>query len=139
MSYRIVKIPALSAVLALSVISVACDGPSRPTPLPSPTPTPTPTPVVELNYTISGAVTEMTEGAPIPVEGMRVTVSSSPESVLTDAAGFYSFPGIKTATGTVSADKEGYFIAMVSFTATANTRLDIRVKRVVTYVLSGMA
>src|SRR5688500_10954220 len=28
---------------------------------------------------------------------------------------------------------------MVSFTATANTRLDIRVKRVVTYVLSGMA
>jgi hypothetical protein len=134
MSCRILKFNSLAGLLALSVISVACDGPNPPTPIPSPTPTP-----IELNYTISGAVTEMTEGGPMPVLGMRVTVSSSFRSALTDANGFYSIPGITTATGSVSAAKDGYITVTTPFTATADTRLDIRVERFVPYTLSGMA
>ena len=93
MSYRIVKISAFASVLALSVISVACDGPKIPTH--------TFTPVVELNYTISGAVSEMTEGGPVPVQGMRVALSASTRAVLTAASGFSSFLGTPTLKGSL--------------------------------------
>ena len=120
-------------MLALSVMSVACGPPTWDPPDPPPPPPP------PLNYTISGAVTEMTETGPVPVEGMRVTVSSTTLSAMTDANGLYSIPGIKTTSSAVSATKDGYTTVTTVVTATADTRLDIRVARIVTYTLSGMA
>src|SRR6185436_13109379 len=103
MSYRILKTNVLASVLALSVLSVACE--NAPT---APDPTPTPTPVVELNYTISGAVTEMTETGLVPVHGARVMVFSTVQSAITDANGFYSIPGVRVRTGLLTVTKDGY-------------------------------
>lgn len=136
MSYRIVKTSALASLLALSALNAACVGPTPPTPIPSPTPTPTP---VGLNYTVSGAVTEMTEEGLTPVEGMRVRVSSSIESAMTDANGFYSLPGVRASSDFVTVTKDGYVQVSTPLKATADTRLDIRVQRIVYYTLSGMA
>jgi hypothetical protein len=81
----------------------------------------------------------MSETGPVPVEGVRVTVSASNQVAMTDGNGFYSIAGVKAADGFVSAIKEGYSTATAVFRATADTRLDIRVERIVTYTLSGMA
>jgi hypothetical protein len=134
MSHRILKIGVLASVVALSVLSAACDGPTRPADA-----VPTPTPVVAVNYTVSGAVTEVTEGGPMPVEGARVMVSLTVQSAITDANGFYSIPGVRVSTAFVTVIKDGYVQVNTPLTATTDTRLDLRVVRIAYYTLSGMA
>ena len=132
MSYRVPKPTLLASVLALSVIAAGCDsGPTRPGPVP------TPTPPVGVIHSVSGAVTEMTEGGPVPVEGVRVEESSTHQSAMTNANGFYSMSGIQATNSSLLASKVGYVTVTTPLIATADTRLDIRVTRVVTYTLSG--
>ena len=137
MSCSSVKTTIRASVLAVAVMSVGC-GHSPTTPIPPyqpPTPTPTPT----LNYTISGAVTELVDGEPVPVEGVVVREYSTNQSVVTDAKGVYAIAGIKVTHSSIVATKEGYGTFATTFTGTIDTKLDVRIVRFVYYTLSGMA
>ena len=133
MSYGTLKPRFVASALALSVVSAGCDaGPTRPTA----------TPRVEVTYTVSGGVTEMTDAGPVPVEGVFVQEASTQRWAMTDPNGFYSISGIQATNTSVSAIKAGYVTVATPLTATADTRLDIlvaRVARIGTYTLSGMA
>jgi hypothetical protein len=95
----------------------------------------TPTPTV--TYTLSGAVTEMTPTGTAPVEGVRVEEDFSRRATMSDANGFYSLSGVSAANTSVSASKPGYVTDRKTVAISGDTRLDIRVDRVVSYVLSG--
>jgi hypothetical protein len=91
-----------------------------------------------VTYTLSGFVTEMTSAGVTPVEGVRVGVLSSGGSATTDANGSYSLSGLSPRSNSVSVSKPGYVTDQKTITMVGDTRLDIRVDRVVSYVLSGM-
>jgi hypothetical protein len=133
MSCRTQKTNLLAGVLAVSLMTVACS-PTAPDPPGEP-----PVPPVETTYTVSGAVSEMTDAGLVPVEGVRVTVSSSTLSAMTDVNGFYSIAGIRAGTIVVATSKDGYVAVATPVTATADTRVDIRVAKNGYYTLSGMA
>jgi hypothetical protein len=123
-----------TVVVSFAILLSACDGrASRPT---SPTPTgPTPTPAV--TYTLSGAVSEMTAAGPAPIEGARVNAGSG-LSATTDAGGLYRIPGLPATTSLISVTKGGYVAQTKTVTMGADTLLDIRLDRIVSYTLSGM-
>jgi hypothetical protein len=129
MSYRIERPGVVATLLAFSVMSIACGNPIVPDPPPSP----------ELNYTVSGAITEMTAGGTLPVEGVRLTVLRTQLWAITDANGLYSIPGVTSRAGNISLSKDGYKPSTTTFASTADLRLDFRVERLTYYTLSGLA
>ena len=63
---------------------------------------------------------------------------SSRRFATTDANGFYSLSGLSAANTSVSVNKPGYVADRRTVTISGDTQLDIRVDRIVSYVLSGV-
>jgi hypothetical protein len=79
----------------------------------------------------------MTSAGATPVEGAQVTVLIGGGAARTDANGFYSLSGLAATNNSVSVSKPGYVTDRKTVTISADTQLDIRVERIMTYVLSG--
>lgn len=125
----------LAVLMGLAIALSACDGGSgSPT---SPTST-TAAPPAALTFTLSGAVTEMTATGPTPVGGARIVDTSSGLSAVTNFSGSYSMPGLSATSHALSVSKDGYVPETMTVTLTADTQLDIRLDRVVSYILSGV-
>jgi hypothetical protein len=127
---------ALSALSGLVLLLSACDGGARNPTSPSPTPTPTPTPTA--TYSLFGAVSEMTPSGAAPVEGARVADRTTGRVATTDANGLYSITGLSAMSRFVSITKDGYVTGTQTVTMTGDTQLDVRLDRIMNYILSGV-
>jgi hypothetical protein len=79
----------------------------------------------------------MTAAGPSPIEGARVNAGSG-LSATTDAGGLYRIPGLPATTSLISVTKGGYVTQAKTVTMSADTLLDIRLDRIVSYTLSGL-
>jgi hypothetical protein len=121
----------LSAVISIGLLLSGCEGPSS-------SPTSPGSPTVTGAYTLSGVVTELTPAGMAPVEGARVEEARSRRFATTDANGFYSLSRLSAANTSVSVNKPGYVSNTRTVTISGDTQLDLRVERMVSYVLSGL-
>jgi hypothetical protein len=131
----------LTVGVCLALLMGACDGSSgshSPTSSSPLAPTPTSPGPPATTYTLSGTVSEPNPIGLVPVEGVRVEVTSSGQRAVTDEDGFYSITGLSADRRVVSASKPGYETNTRSLLLSGDTRLDILVDRVVTYTLSGV-
>lgn len=123
-------------VLAVLLVSSACDNGTRMSSPTSPSTTSPSSPGV--TYTLSGTVTEVTGSSSAAVQGAVVRDDNSGRQTTTDGSGFYSLAGLPTTSRAVSASKPGYTTTRSSVVLNGDTRLDLAMTREVTYVLSGV-
>jgi len=117
-------------LLMLASVPVGCDGGRRSVPTgPSTT---------QQAYTLSGAVSETTADGSLPIDGAKVVEPSSGRTVMTDASGFYSIPGLSTATRSILVSKGGYLSETKLVSMSSDTKLDVELKRVEGYSLYGV-
>jgi hypothetical protein len=64
--------------------------------------------------------------------------ANSRQYAMTDGNGFYSIPGLRGASNSVSASKAGYVTGTRILAISGDTQLDIRLDRIETYTLSGV-
>jgi hypothetical protein len=83
-------------------------------------------------YTLSGTVTEVTNGAVIPVAdaGVYRSYGSGWQAATTDATGFYEIRGLYDRTDAVAVSKEGYRTQETTVAVAGDTRFDVRLVRV---------
>lgn len=124
----------LTVIVSVAILLSGCGGRSSTPTAPGPPASPS---VPTVTYTLSGTVTEMTTTGVAPVEGVRVEEQSSRRSAMTDANGVYRLSGAYGADTLVSTTKAGYVSSRKIVTISGDTQLDIRVDRIVSYVLSG--
>jgi len=93
---------------------------------------------VDPAFSVSGVVTELTEQGEIAVEGVRVEESATNISTTTDARGEYRLSGLRRAEFEVSMTKPGYDTGPIPVNTTSDMRLDRRIERLASSVLSGM-
>jgi hypothetical protein len=67
-----------------------------------------------------------------------VEEASTHRFALTDANGFYSIPGLRAMSNSVTVTKPGYESGTRTVTIDGDTKLDLRVDRIMTYTLSGV-
>ena len=72
------------------------------------------------------------------LEGVQVQEASSQQRAITDGNGLYSISGLHMTNSSVTASKPGYVTDTRSLTISGDTRLDIVVSPIVTYILSGV-
>lgn len=89
-------------------------------------------------FTISGTVTELTDEGEIPVEGVLVQESTTNNSASTDARGEYRLSGLRRAVTEILMTKPRYDADTIPIDASSDMRLDRRMSRFPSFVLSGM-
>ena len=112
------KIAQLAAALSIVQLLAGCGSgpapmPSAPSPVaPSAPVTPPASPSFAPNVTLSGFVSEIVQGAPVPVEGAGVYCEPCGEGTHTwaysDSKGFYTFTGIWGNSFSIWVGKDGY-------------------------------
>jgi hypothetical protein len=112
------KIARLAAALSIVQLLAGCGSvpapmPSAPSPVaPSAPVTPAPSPSFAPSVTLSGFVSEIVQGAPVPVEGAGVYCEPCGEGTHTwaysDSKGFYAFTGIWGNNFSIWVGKDGY-------------------------------
>ena len=94
---------------------------------------------LDLAFTISGVVTELTPAGETLVEGVQVAESGTQTSVLTDERGTYRLAGLRRSQFVLSMSKPGYETLTAPVSASADRQLDVRVERIRTFfVLAGV-
>ncbi len=98
-------IPSAPSPAASSTASPSTAAPSAPVTLPAPSP-------FVPNITLSGVVTEIVQGAPVPIEGVSVYCEPCGEGThtyaYTDSKGFYTFTGVWGTSFSIWVHKDGY-------------------------------